>query len=206
LDSEPAPLFAGGAAERVRRDVTWEASVSDSFEKDEYFALVKVVADFDQRLLTVKGWGVTLSLAALGLGFQYRAYGFFLVAAASSFAFWVIEHAGKRHQMRHYVRIREIEVNRYRRASDDEKAYSSPRTDWSWETARRTLAGEVGQESRAPEYRGRNKWYGVAGLLPHVAFPHAITLVIGLYFFYQGCMENLPSFTLGHLLTAISGK
>lgn len=90
--------------------------MSDSFEKDEYFALVKSVADFDQRLLTVKGWGVTLSLAALGLGFQYRAHGFFLIAAASSLAFWVIEHAGKRHQMRHYVRIREIEVNQYRRA------------------------------------------------------------------------------------------
>jgi hypothetical protein len=38
---------------------------------EEYFSLVKSVSDFDQRLLTVKSWGVTLSLAALGFGFQY---------------------------------------------------------------------------------------------------------------------------------------
>ncbi len=61
---------------------------------------MKSVADFDQRLLTVKGWGVTLSLPALGLGFRYRVYGFFLIAAAGSLAFWVIEHAAMRHQMR----------------------------------------------------------------------------------------------------------
>lgn len=180
--------------------------MADSFEKDEYFALVKSVADFDQRLLTVKGWGVTLSLAALGLGFQYRAYGFFLIAAASSLAFWVIEHAGKRHQMRHYVRIREIEVNQYLRAPDKEKAFSSPRTDWSWNTAKKTFGGQVGQERRPLEHRGKNKWYGVAGLLPHVALPHAITLAIGLYFFCQGCEGKLPTFTLGNPPSATSSK
>ncbi|MCV2362692.1 hypothetical protein LNV23_04415 [Paucibacter sp. DJ1R-11] len=180
--------------------------MSDSFEKDEYFALVKAVADFDQRLLTVKGWGVTLSLAALGLGFQYRAYGFFLIAAASSLAFWVIEHAGKRHQMRHYVRIREIEFNQYQRASAAEKAFSSPRTDWSWQTASETLAGEVGKAGSPLEQRGRNKWYGFAGLLPHVALPHAITLAIGLFFFCQGYQGSLPTFTLGNPPAATSSK
>jgi hypothetical protein len=180
--------------------------VSDSFEKDEYFALVKSVADYDQRLLTVKGWGVTLSLAALGLGFQYRAYGFFLIAAASSLAFWVIEHAGKRHQMRHYVRIREIEVNQYLRASKEEKPFSSPRTDWSWHTARKTLAGSSGQDRSAVEHRGRNWWYGMAGVLPHVALPHAITLAIGLFFFYQGYHGDLPGFTLGNPPSTAAGK
>lgn len=172
--------------------------MSQEFEKDEYFALVKSIADFDQRLLTVKGWGVTLSLAALGLGFQYRAYGFFLIAAASSLAFWVIEHAGKRHQMRHYVRIREIEVNQYKRAPQGEEAFSSPRIDWSWHTAKRTLSGKVAEELRPLAYRGKNRWFGVAGLLPHVALPHAITLAIGLYFFHQGYEAKLPDFTLGN--------
>jgi hypothetical protein len=32
-------------------------------------SLTDIVKDFDQRLLTIKGWGVTLSLASLGLGF-----------------------------------------------------------------------------------------------------------------------------------------
>jgi hypothetical protein len=33
------------------------------------------VANFDQRLLTIKGWGVTFSLAAIALGFQQNQYG-----------------------------------------------------------------------------------------------------------------------------------
>ena len=31
----------------------------------EYYAVFDTVNDFDKRLLTIKGWGVTLSLAAL---------------------------------------------------------------------------------------------------------------------------------------------
>ena len=49
----------------------------------EYYEILKIVGDFDGRLMTVKGWGVTLSLAALGLGFQYGRYGLFLVASLS---------------------------------------------------------------------------------------------------------------------------
>ena len=36
----------------------------------EYYALLGVVSSYDGWLLIVKGWSVTLSLAALGLGFQ----------------------------------------------------------------------------------------------------------------------------------------
>ena len=180
--------------------------MSEAFEKDEYFALVKSVADFDQRLLTVKGWGVTLSLVALGLGFQYRAYGYFLIAAASSLAFWIVEHAAKRHQMRHYVRIREIEVNQYLRSADPDKPFSSPRMDWSWHTARKVLGGLGEQHTKPVKHRGPNKWFGVAGLLPHVALPHAITLAVGLYFFHRGYEGKLPSFALGSPPPAAAAK
>ena len=70
--------------------------MTDDAELQEYFALVNVVSEFDQRVLTVKSWGVTLSLAALGLGFHYGSYGMFLVAAASSLAFWSLEGVMKR--------------------------------------------------------------------------------------------------------------
>lgn len=170
--------------------------MSDAYEKDEYFALVKSIADFDQRMLTVKGWGVTLSLAALGLGFQYRAYGYFLIAAASSVAFWIIEHAGKRHQMRHYVRMREIEMHQYDAAAAGDKQVSSPRIDWSWSTAHRTL-GNGAVAPKAITARGANGFYRFAGFMPHVAFPHAITLVVGLVLFYLGCAGELTAFALG---------
>jgi hypothetical protein len=157
------------------------------------------VSDFDQRLLTVKGWGVTLSLFALGLGFQYKAYGFFLVAAASSSAFWAIETAGKRHQMRHYVRMREIEESRCLRVEPrDKKELSSPRIDWSWAVAPDILRG-----TKTPDWdwvlpSGENWWYAHAWVMPHVALPHVITLLIGLGFFVAGCFGFLPGpFSLG---------
>lgn len=50
---------------------------------EEYYKLTDIVTAFDQRLLTIKGWGVTLSLFSLGLGFQNDHYGLFLVAALS---------------------------------------------------------------------------------------------------------------------------
>jgi hypothetical protein len=80
----------------------------------EYSRLDDIISEFDQRLLTIKGWGVTLSLASLGLGFQQNHYGLFLVAAASGLAFWIVEATTKWHQMRYYPRMRDYRVHRLR--------------------------------------------------------------------------------------------
>jgi hypothetical protein len=53
--------------------------------------------------MTVKGWGVTMSLLALAWGFQHQHYGLFLVAALSGLAFWLLEGVVKQHQMRFYM-------------------------------------------------------------------------------------------------------
>ena len=71
----------------------------------EYAKLVDIVTGYDQRLLTIKGWGVTLSLASLGFGFQQGHYGLFLVAAASGLAFWAVEATTKIHQIHYYPRL-----------------------------------------------------------------------------------------------------
>jgi hypothetical protein len=164
---------------------------------EEYFSLVKSVSEFDQRLLTVKSWGVTLSLAALGFGFQYRSYGLFLVAAASSLAFWSLEGTIKRHQMRYYPRMREIEVNRYIQAGEKDKAFSAPRIDWSWARADRFLRGLVKDPAAPPEPSTPSTSYARAWLLLHVAMPHVITLFLGLSLFTLGCWGFLCGFELG---------
>ena len=172
--------------------------MADDFEQEEYFTVAKAVADFDQRLLTVKSWGVTLSLVALGAGFQYRAYGYFLVAAASSLAFWIVEAAVKRHQMRHYYRMREIEVNRFVAAGPATGPISFPRIDWSWQEAATVANGErTRTDSARPEYRGASLSYRWAWTLPHVALPHAVTLILGLGLFVLGCLGHLDGFALG---------
>jgi hypothetical protein len=53
---------------RVPTDQAVEAFRQDA--KAEYYAILDVITGFDQRIMIVKGWSVTLSLAALGLGFQ----------------------------------------------------------------------------------------------------------------------------------------
>lgn len=105
-----------------------------------------------------------------------------------------------RHQLRHYVRIRDIEVNRYRRAvSDQDKQKSSPpRIDRSWQTAMHTLAGQGADSLRPVKPRVKNGRYVRAAFLPNVALPHAITLAIGLGLFGMGPAGALPDFTLGN--------
>ena len=57
----------------------------------EYYALLGVVSSYDGWLLIVKGWSVTLSLAALGLGFQQRHFALFALAAVTGAAFWYMD-------------------------------------------------------------------------------------------------------------------
>ena len=54
----------------------------------EYYAIVEVVSGFDQRLMTIKGWSVTVSLAALALAFQIGHYALLALAAATAGGFW----------------------------------------------------------------------------------------------------------------------
>jgi hypothetical protein len=104
----------------------------------EYYALLDVVSNYDGWLLIVKGWSVTLSLAALGLGFQQRHYALFFLAAVTGAAFWLLDGLMKGYQYRYYVRMREIEYTAYliNRVTlgglYGEKEISAPRIDMTW--------------------------------------------------------------------------
>ena len=184
----------------------------------EYYVLVDAVAGFDQRLLTIKSWGVTFSLATLGLGFQQDHYGLFLVAAAAALAFWLIEVSTKRHQMRYYPRMGDIEVFAYELYGKDvsQSRVSSPLIDWSWHTASRRVWGErrhglgrsrsrVGgtdawSDGSVPTAHEPQQWPelnshpGVNNrilLWPAVALPHAIAAALGLVLFGLGLAGRL---------------
>ncbi len=169
-------------------------SVNEEALLKEYYEILKIVGEFDARLMTVKGWGVTLGLAALGWGFQYGHYGLFLVAALGGLSFWFVEAAMKRHQMRYYLRMREIEVLQYQRLiGDNAKSSSSPRIDSSW-----SYAGILYKQKQAAEYRlvvvhGPVNSYRFAWFLPHVFLPHIITVVAGMVLFFYGYWGSLGS-------------
>jgi ADP-ribose pyrophosphatase YjhB (NUDIX family) len=171
-------------------------SVNEEALLREYYEILKVVGEFDGRLMTVKGWGVTLSLAALAWGFQYGHYGLFLVAALSGLAFWLIEGTVKRHQMRYYLRMREIEVLQYQGVTrEDAKAFSSPRIDSSWSYAGVLYAGEQKAEYRPVAVRGPRQSYRFAWFFPHVFLPHLISVLSGLVLFLLGIHGSLGKMT-----------
>lgn len=154
--------------------------------RSEYELLVKAVSDFDGRLLTIKGWSVTLSLAALVLGFQHDHYALFGLASVSALGFWSIDALTKVHQVRYYARMRDLEVASFHLNRLDLPTgltgFSSPRIDVSW--------SYTGSE---PDWRGdppwrldpatvrrliRRSWH-----MPHVVLPHVVAVVVGAVLF-----------------------
>jgi len=155
----------------------------------EYYALLDVVRDFDKNLLTVKGWGATVGLVALGAAFQAKNYTAFLIACVSGVAFWAIEAAMKRHQMRYYPRMREIEAARF---EPGDPLKSTPQIDWSWSNAsafvRTSLLARDDELRAAPieRYYGSlwRTWFFWLGV--HVCMPHVLSILAGAAFFVAG--------------------
>jgi len=187
----------------LRRPVEFEPSHLHDDLQTEYFKIVDIVTSFDQRLLTVKGWGVTLSLASIGIGFQQGHYGLFLVAAVSGVAFWLIEGITKVHQMRYYPRMGDIEVAAFKLYHLDtpDGRVSSPLIDWAWETAGPRVRG--GSPKGDPDEPQPWPKDAVSGKIiprrsrshplvyPHVFFPHLVSVLVGSILFVVGISGHL---------------
>lgn len=164
----------------------------------EYYKLLDIVNEFDKRLITIKGWGVTLSLGALALGFQYQHYGLFLVASVSAIAFWFIEGVFKKFQMRFYVRMRDIEVINFELSKyklHDGSIISTPQIDWSWKKAPDYFKGTINEPLRPERYNESSYYfYAFPWFAPHVCLPHIITMVTGGLLFILGFFGriNMP--------------
>lgn len=123
----------------------------------EYYALLNVISNYDGWLLVVKGWSVTLSLAALGLGFQQRHFALFALAAVTGASFWYLDGLMKGYQYRYYVRMREIEytaylINRVTLGGEyGNKEISAPRIDMTWGFKGYPTQPEPSHDERAEE-------------------------------------------------------
>jgi hypothetical protein len=169
-----------------------EAKGAEALRQDlgtEYYAIVKIISEFDGRLMIVKGWSVTLSLAGLGLGFQQGHYALFALAAGTALAFWFIDATMKRHQMRFYPRLRDIEVATFHlnHLVVGGQTISAPRTNWSWTFSDRGRDAPDLPERRTPQETRRV--LALAPWLPHVLLPHAIAVVLGLALFVAALLD-----------------
>jgi hypothetical protein len=162
---------------------------SEQLRKDlmtEYFKVYDAVTEYDKRLLTVKGWGVTLSLAAIAWGFEKNHSGLFLVAALSGAGFWAIEAVFKRYQMRFYVRMRDIEVtcfDLFAEAGSPKVKVSSPLISWSWFVAPEYYCGHLSGPLPPPARLQSMPKYNLTWSYAGVAFPHVISVVAGVALF-----------------------
>lgn len=157
----------------------------------EYFTLVDIVTGFDGRVMTVKGWSVTLSLAGLGLGFQQGHFAIFALAAATALSFWIIEGQMKTQQWRYYSRMRDIEIAQYhlnRITLPSLGQFSALRIDQQW-----------GYKGNLPDWRNDAPWRRKPKeirrflykpyLAPHVFLPHAVAVVVGLALFVASWVD-----------------
>lgn len=160
---------------------------------EEYFSIVKVVSEFDGRLVIVKGWSVTLSLAGLGLAFQQAHYALFLLASVTAVAFWSIETSMKRHQVQYYPRMRAIEVatSKLNSIVIDGYAVSAPLIDWYW-----GFRGRGSFQPHSPTQRNASnisRLIRIAPYMPHVMLPHIIAAVLGIVLFIVATLR-VPGF------------
>lgn len=171
-EPEPAPaaenlVSSGGNAAKISSAMDTLASRSD-----EYFAVMKVVSEYDARFITIKEWSVSLGVVAIAAAFTASHRSLFLVAALSALCFWLIEGLAKRHQQRYYRVMREIE-----RAGD--KRVFAPRVDWTWAKAGEKTYSETGLTTG----RGPTSWYKPF-IYPSVCLPHWLIAGVNIWLFF----------------------
>src|SRR5215213_4474276 len=105
----------------------------------------------------------------------------------------------KRHQMRYYVRMREIEVISFALSGSelpDGSQVSTPLIDWGWQNAAAVFKG--GARKWPPEGYSRQPSYTWAGFFPHVFLPHVITVMVGGTLFILG-LTGILKMPLAHV-------
>lgn len=130
---------------------------------NEYELLYLTYESFNQQSLTLKGWSVTVGLAAILAVYSEKAGRFgrvaIVTAALSAVPFWIVDAFWKSYQTAFLGRLRRLESI----------------TDCS-ETTRHSL-GIVS------DWNAAHAWFDWILMLymPNVALPHVFVLAFGLY-------------------------
>ena len=129
--------------------------------KDEYLHIQKIIESFDARVITIKAWSVSASLAGIGAAFAAHSPHLLPVASISSLLFWIIEGEWKTFQYAHYHRNGLIE--RYFAGLENDLAPMQIGSDWykHWK-------------------KGGARRLARILLWPHVALPHVFVFVAGM--------------------------
>ena len=145
---------------------------------EEYKLLIEAVNGFDERLMVIKGWAVTFTLATLVVAIQKRSSQVVWVVILSAACFWILEAEMKYHQSSYYPRMRAFEINMANLQPTEklgcyETKNKEPITtvliDWSWENPKKALTNKICV--REPVKRLAPYMY------LHVMLPHALIIL-----------------------------
>ena len=114
----------------------------------------------------------------------------------SALAFWIVEGTTKVHQMRYYPRMGDIEVAAFQLFRLESRGGTGVGAAHRLELVHgraRVLGGKSKGSSRVPEPwpEEPRKARSHPFLLPHVMFPHIITIVVGVTLFVIGLAGGL---------------
>ncbi|PTQ15352.1 hypothetical protein CWO33_10565 [Vibrio splendidus] len=108
----------------------------------EYFKLIEIINQYDNYLMTIKGWSITVGIAIIGYAFQQTKKSILLLCIVSSLSFYVMDAKFKEYQVSYYPRMRAIEncVESIPRISNTTLHASTPcdlfKIDRSWTQAK----------------------------------------------------------------------
>jgi hypothetical protein len=153
------------------------------FLLEEYKELIKIINNFDDRILIIKSWSISFTLATLAVAVQKKNSVIILLDILASFCFWILEAETKYHQIRYYYRMRDIEVLNstgnntplkvsginVNKANNELRNKNALRIDWSWEKPSEHFASEI-------KRREEIKWYEVYGYI-HIMIPHILVIL-----------------------------
>ena len=102
----------------------------------------------------------------------------------------------KRHQMRFYFRMREIESICFSRCADDPaRSISSPRIDSSWSHAGKAYSGTGSPDYQPIQHEGPRRSYQLTWFFPQVFLPHAVAFFVGVILLVLGIRGTLGQMT-----------
>ncbi len=104
-----ASVGAMNIPDKFQEDVDVGNQVDRELATKEYFQCLSIIDAFDGRVLSIKAWSVTTSLAGIGAAFSYSKPNLLLVSAVSSLVFWWLEGTWKMFQHMYINRSKEIE-------------------------------------------------------------------------------------------------
>jgi|ERR1039457_1150810 hypothetical protein len=139
---------------------------------DEYYKLAGFVQVYDSYSVSIKAWGVTVSGAALGLGFSKDVVAhnaqiaLFFIALLLAVAFWATDTEFKLLQQAHIYRYSALE-----KALQQDESITSP-------SILKTFCEGVKRDDTAHRWRSVAFWPSV--MLPHVFFVGLSLLAIVL--------------------------